>query len=240
MLKTLLGIVFVLAVTFAFFGGLWQNKEKIHRAELEMQKMRAMRDSLQTVVAFRDSIQKQLKEEVSARKNEAQALREQVAMLEEQRADDQLSVRNLRKKEDLQQRLRETFPEMAQSQWGVTEVYNEEHDVSLEYLLVPLWFSETFIIDHQNALSWKKQRDKLQQVDTLNMRVITLQDSINTLEKLNRQAFERGYNVAFFKYDSLNQEYIKELKKGDLGWGWQTAGFLGGGVIGVLIGRGTK
>lgn len=240
MLKTLVVTVAVLAVLFAYFGGLWQNKDKIHQAELEMLQMRAMRDSLQTVVAFRDSLQKQLNSEVAARKDEAQALRDQVAMLEEERAAEQLSVRRLRKKEDLQERLRTTFPEMAASDWGVTEVMNEKAGIGIEYLLVPLWFSETFIIDHQNAVSWKKQKDKLMDVDSLNSFIITLQDSIYTLEKLNRKAYESGYNIAFFKYDSLNKEYISELKKGDVNWGLQAAGFLGGGIIGVLIGRGTK
>jgi hypothetical protein len=80
----------------------------------------------------------------------------------------------------------------------------------------------------------------LHQVDTLNQEIIVLQDSIGVLEQLNRQAYERGFEVAYIKYDSLNNEYIKELKKGNINWGWQTAGILTGGVVGILIGRGTK
>lgn len=237
MLKGLITVVAILALAFAYFGGLWQNKDKIHRAEMEMQKMRYMKDSLQTEVKFRDSLQAKLKNEVTAHKNEADALRNQVSLLEEKRKEEQLSVRRLRKKEDLQARLRVTFPEMAESDWGITEVRNEEFGVSLEYLLVPLWFSETFIIDHQNALSWEKQKDKLLAVDSLNTLVIALQDSVYTLERLNRQAYEKGFNIAFIKYDSLNSEYIKELRKGKLKWGWQTAAFVGGGVIGYLVGQ---
>ncbi|MFC1569292.1 hypothetical protein ACFL4L_03590 [bacterium] len=237
MLKWLVILVAVFAVVFAYFGGIWQNKDKIHRAELEMHKMRYMRDSLQTEVNFRDSLQIKLRHEVSAYKNEAEALRNQVDMMEEIRQEKQLSVRRLHKKEDLQARLRETFPEMAESDWGITEVVNEEFGVELEYLLIPLWFSETFIIDHQNAASWEKQKEKLWEADSLNIRVIALQDSIYTLEQLNRQAFEKGYQFAFFKYDSLNTEYIKELKKGKMNWGWQTAAFIGGGAMGYIIGK---
>lgn len=235
MVKWLVILVAVFAVVFSFFGGLWLNTDKIHQAELEMQKMRSMRDSLQTEVKFRDSLQVRLKNEVNAHKNEAEVLRGQVTMLEERRKEEQLSVRRLQKKEDLQARLRDTFPEMANSKWGVTEV---DHDgIGLEYLLVPLWFSETFIIDHKNAESWKEQKDKLLEVDSLNTYVITLQDSIYTLEHLNRQAYEEGFNIAFFKYDSLNSEYIKELRKGKLNLGWQTAGVVGGGLVGYLVGK---
>jgi len=236
-LKWLVVLLVVLAIAFAYFGGLWRNKDKIHHAQLEMQKMRYMRDSLQTEVRFRDSLQVKLISEVNAHKNEAQALRDHVRMLEEVRKEEQLSVRRLRKKEDLQARLRETFPEMAESDWGVTEIRSEELGVGIEYLLVPLWFSETFIIDHQNADSWEKQKNKLLAVDSLNTHIITLQDSIYTLEQLNRQAFERGYNIAFFKYDSLNSEYIKELKKGKMKWGWPVVGIVGGGVVGYLVSR---
>ena len=135
MLKNVLIVVaIVLGLGFVYFGGLLQNKDKIHQAELEMQKLRYMKDSLQTEVKFRDSLQVQLKSEVNATKNEADALRDQVNMLEEKRKEEQLSVRRLRKKEDLQARLRQTFPEMAESDWGVTEVTNEEFGVALEYL----------------------------------------------------------------------------------------------------------
>lgn len=237
MLKWLIALVIVFIVVFAYLGGWWQNKEKIHRAELEMEKMRYMKDSLETEVRFRDTLQVKLKLEANAYKNEAYALRSQVVMLEEKRKEEQLSVRRLSKKEDLQIKLRQTFPEMAEADWGVTEVLNEQYGVSLEYLLVPLWFSETFIIDHQNAASWKAQKDKLLMVDSLNIQIIALKDSIYTLEQLNRQAYEKGYMIAFFKYDSLNREYINELKKSKIDWGWQSAGIIGGGVIGFLIGK---
>ena len=55
---------------------------------------------------------------------------------------------NLWQKRELKQRLLENFPESGGSDWGVKDVFNEENGIEIEYLLVPLWFSETFIIDH--------------------------------------------------------------------------------------------
>ena len=237
---TLISIVVVLLIIFAYFGGLWQNKEKIHRAQLEMERLRNMRDSLHTVVAYRDSMQYMMKTQAQIYRGETEILRHEVQRLEEERQENQLSVRSLRKPEDLKLRLLENFPELGDSDWGVREVYNEENDIEIEYFLVPLWFSETFIIDHQNSLSFEQQKNTLVIVDSLNQSIIVLQDSIYVLENLNRQAYEKGFQVAYVKYNTLNQQYIEELKKGKINWGWQTAGIIAGGVVGVIIGRGTK
>jgi hypothetical protein len=234
----ILGII--IAIVFAYFGGLWQNKEKIQAAELEMEKLRFQRDSLKTVVAYRDSLSGMIQDNIVSKRTEVEILRDQVIRLEEERKENQLSVRNLRKKQDLQNRFEKTFPEVAYSDWGVTEVYNEQQGVGIEYFLIPLWFSETFIIDHNNSISYKNQKEKLVMVDSLHVLVDSLQDSVLTLEKLNRLAFEEGYRNAYTKYEELNEKYINELQKGKIEWGWQAAGFVGGGIIGGLIGRGTK
>ena len=244
MLKKLLTaatvLVVILLILFAYFGGLWQNKEKIQLAELEMQRLSSMRDSLQLIVAFRDSIESIIGDKISSTKDEAEILRQEVQRLEQERKEKQFTVRSLRKKEDLQKKFKETFPEVANSDWGVTEVFNEEYGVGIEYLLIPLWFNETFIIDHNNSKLYQVQKDKLILVDSLNQFVIVLQDSVLVLEKLNRKAYEDGFNTAYGQYEELNQKYISELQKGKIDWTLQTAGFIGGGIIGVLIGRGTK
>lgn len=241
--KSFIVVVILLAIVLlflAYFGGTWQNKEKIHAAELEMEKLRSQRDSLQTVVAYRDSLTGLIEEQIDSKKDEAEMLRNEVNRLEEEREEKQLSVRKLRKRDDLQNKFKETFPEVAYSDWGVTEVFNEQQGVGIEYLLIPVWFSETFIIDHENSKIFKEQKDILLVVDSLNQFVILLKDSVIVLERLNRKAYEDGYNTAFVKYEELNEKYISELQKGKIDWGWQAAGIVGGGVIGVLIGRGTS
>jgi hypothetical protein len=58
----------------------------------------------------------------------------------------------------LQTRLRAAFPELGSAGWGLATLPFEEGDtLGLEYLLVPAWFAETFIIDHANAASWRAE-----------------------------------------------------------------------------------
>ena len=232
-------IALVIALVFAYFGGLWQNKDKIHQIELEKEQLHSYADSLHTVVSYRDSIEKILKEQIASNKKVAEDLREQVNTMEQERAEGQLDVRRIRKEKDLLEKFEKTFPEMAHSDWGVTEITNANGFVN-KFLVVPLWFNETFIIDHQNALAYLAQRDTLLRLDSLNQVVITLQDSVTTLEALNRKAYQEGFNVALVRYDDLSDKYISELKKGKISLEWSLVGAVATGVAGIFIGRGTK
>ena len=232
-------IALVIALVFAYFGGLWQNKEKIHQIELEKERLHSYSDSLYTVVSYRDSIEKMLKDQIVSNKKEAEDLREKVNTMEQERQKSQLDVRRLDSENDLLDKFEKTFPEMTHSDWGVIEITNK-NGFENKFLAVPLRFNETFIIDHQNALAYLAQRDTLLQLDSLNQLVIILQDSVITLETQNRNAFQEGFNVALVRYDELSDEYINELKKGKVGLEWSLVGAAATGVLGVFIGRATE
>lgn len=245
MLKKLLIAVslfaIVLMLALSYVTARFIDHEEILRAKTEAEQLRASRDSLLFQVAERDSVEKVLQARVGNLLMEAETLRAHVAELEEIRKEMQLSVRRLRRKEDLQARLVETFPEMAAENWGVTKLRDEVEDVEIEYLLVPLWFSETFIINHKNAESYKAQRDSLKMLDTLQTEVIALQDTIFHLEQANRIAFQTGYNAAFAKYETLNGKYIDllqkppQIKMGLPRWTTLFVTAVGGVVVGTQI-----
>jgi hypothetical protein len=237
---TIFAIILMLVLTY--ITARYIDKEEISKVELERERMKSSRDSLYTVVAVKDSMQKLLQSQVIDLKSEADILKEQVVLLEERRKSEQLSVRNIRKKEDLQDTLRKVFPEMAASQWGVREVFTDD-GLGIEYLLVPLWFSEKFIIDHRNAESYRKQRNKLQIVDSLRVTIVALQDSILHLERDKSMAFQAGFDSAYAKYDANSQRYLDLLKKppqikfGLPRWGVVAAGTATGLAAGLLINR---
>jgi hypothetical protein len=214
--KLLIGVaVFavVLLVALSYILGKTDNSAEIMRNRLELQQMRASRDSIKAVVAFKDSLQMMLRRQVGSLQSETEALRAQVDLIEEQRQRGQLAVRNLRKPEDLQRKLRETFPELAGSDWGVTDVFNEENQISLQYLLIPLWFSETFIIQDQNSAAYKEQVNKLRMVGVLQDSIGSLKDSVLVLETQKSSAWKGGYDVAFAKYETINAKYDSLLKR---------------------------
>jgi hypothetical protein len=171
--------------------------------------------------------------------DETATLRQEVRELESRRQVAQLSVRRLRQPAELLERLRTTFPEMAGSAWGTTEIMDDSEApaIGVQYLLVPLWFSETFIIDHQNSKSYLAQRDRLHNVDSLQQRTIALKDTIIVLEKEKTEAFRVGYDSAYKKYEALNEDYIKVLKNPRVALKLPgLAAILGSAAAGVAVG----
>lgn len=234
-------IAILLMVAVSYLTARFVDRKEIQRVQEEAARLRITRDSIQAAVRVRDSLEREFEGIVTRFQDQGDRLRTQVAEAERDRAAAQLTVRQLRRKEDLQGRLRRTYPEMAASDWGVTEVFNEQEHVSIEYLLIPLWFSETFIIEHQNAESWRAQRDKLLLVDSLQRQVTVLQDSIVNLEHANRLAFQQGLDSTLAKYEDLNREYISLLEKppqvkfGLPSWGSILVSAAAGVVLGTQI-----
>jgi len=139
----------------AMLGAAWGtrgSRTAIARVRAEASRLASQRDSLITVVREGERRQAGLTARREAQEAEAGRLRDSVSALEQRRAAEQLTVRQLSTTGALQTRLRTAFPELGPTGWGVTTLPFEGGDaLGLEYLLVPAWFAETFVIDHANA-----------------------------------------------------------------------------------------
>ncbi len=231
-LLTVAGVVAAIAIAVTAFGG---NRKRIEQARAESLVLAAQRDSLLGVVAQRETEWAQLAARADTFHTQAQVLRDSIGRLEQERADAQLGVRRIRTVGALQTRLRQAFPELGKSGWGVTHVPVHQGDtIGIEYLMVPAWFAETFVIDHENAKSWRAQKDRLLAVDSLRLTVIALQDSITRLVQANADAYESGYQAAYASYQDLSKRHIAELKKPRIRLG-SALGLLGATGLGVVI-----
>jgi hypothetical protein len=114
--------------------------------------------------------------------------------------------------------------------------FEDGDTLGLEYLLVPAWFAETFIIDHANAASWRAQKDRLLAVDSLRSVVATLQNSVTRLVAANLAAYATGYDAASASYQDLSRRYIAELNKPRIRLP-SLVGLVGAAGIGLVIGR---
>ncbi len=225
----------VVLMVIAYFLGSNANKEEIARVEAQRQDMKSQRDSIKAFVALNDTMQQILQKRITELETDAVNLREQVRGLEKIRKKDQLEVRMLRTPDDLKVKFASTFPELPVEKIKIFEEYVSEVDISLQYFGVPLWFSETFIIDHQNSISYKSQKNKLESLDSLNMRVISLQDTVLLLEKEKSEAYRIGYDSAYVHYMEVSNLYMDELKKPRFDWPHWGA-IIGGTAAGILIG----
>jgi hypothetical protein len=243
MLKRALIVVSViaalLALGFTYVFARFRDRAEIIKAQMNMEQLRGQRDSLLKRVAVLDSATVALEDSADGLVLEADSLRREVHDLERTREAAQLSVRRLRRPEDLTGRFRETFPEIGGSDWGITEVMSDDGGtpIGIQYLAVPLWFAETFIIDHQNANNYRAQVDRLQQMDSLQLLTIELKDTIIVLERAKTDAFRVGYDSAYTKYETLNDDYIKLLKNPRVSLRVPgLAAILGSAAAGVAVG----
>jgi uncharacterized protein YlxW (UPF0749 family) len=210
---------------------------KVAQVRAEAARLERQRDSLMSVVRERTHRQAALAIERQAQETAANRLRDSVTALEQRRAAEQLTVRQIHTVGALQDRLRAAFPELGDSAWGLTTLPMEDGDtLGLEYLLVPAWFAETFVIDHANAASWREQKDQLIAVDSLRLVVTALQDTVTRLEAANAHAYRTGYQAAYAGYQDLTQRYVAELKKPRIRLA-SAVGLLGAVGAGLVIGR---
>jgi hypothetical protein len=234
--KTLLVLVVAGVVLLLLLNAVAGNRKAIARAEAEAARLGTERDSIVAAVRQREREQAALVVEREAYETEAARLRDSVTALERRRAAQQLTVRRIRTVGALQDRLRAAFPELGDAGWGLTTVPLDDGDtLGLEYLLVPAWFAETFVIDHANAESWRAQKDKLLAVDSLRLVVNALQDSVTRLEAANAAAYQAGYQTAYAGYRELSERYVAELKKPRIRLG-SVLGLIGAAGVGVVIG----
>jgi hypothetical protein len=206
---TISGLAIVLLVALVWFWARSIDEDRIRELETEMVNLRASRDSITTVVAYKDSLQAIIRDRTDELQAEAQDLRDEVDRLEDQRREKELEVRRLNTFAAEEGKFLETFPALRNTARLMT-VRRDEFD--LQFIGIPLAATETFVIDHQDALSYRAQRDTLLQLDALNQEVVALKDSVFILEQEKTQAYAAGYADAFGKYEALNAEYIATLQ----------------------------
>lgn len=238
MVKTILPwtLLAALAIGFAYYFGSSNNLQEIARVERERLQMQHQRDSIQTFVALKDSLQNILAGQINILKTDAENMRAHIQLLEEVRKENQIKVRYLSNVNALERKFLETFPEIPKENLKVFAQYDDRNDVSLDYIGIPLWFSETFIIDHQNAENYKKQTVKLKSLDSLNVFIGSLKDTLYFLEKEKSLAYKTGYDSSFSKYMDISKLYMKELSKPRFElphWG----AILLGGIAGYYIAK---
>ncbi|MFC1640168.1 hypothetical protein ACFL3B_05335 [Gemmatimonadota bacterium] len=213
-----------------------QSQNEIARVKEQVSRLQQEKDSIQAFVSANAAVQQSLQLTRDDTEAEVAVLRDYVGLLEQQRRETALTVRSIRKTSDLQSRLDAAYPEMARSNWGITTIPLEPGDtLGVEYFLIPAWFTETFIIDHQNAESWREQKTKLLAVDSLRVQVAALQDSVATLHAQNALALQAGYHNASREYRDLSRRYIAELRKPRFSLGSTVGMCLGAAGAGAVI-----
>ena len=128
-------VLLVFAVA-SYFVATFGDGREIERVKTHAARLAAERDSIHQVVDWLSRQQNVLRQSAQRHASRATRLRDSVVTLEQLRQEARFTVRRLRKTEDLQARLDQVFPEMADSRWGLTTIpLNESDTLGIEYFV---------------------------------------------------------------------------------------------------------
>lgn len=242
MLKKLLiaavAVAVLLMVGLSFITAKYLDKEEILRVTREREQLQQQRVELMALVAQKDSVKRELEAQVVDLEIEAVQMRTKVDSLEDTRKEAQLSVRQLRTENDLENQLMEAYPEIKTSMKKTDVPVPGLPNMTLSYWSVPFRFAETFLIEHQNAKNYQKQRDQLKDLDETNQKIISLEKDIVVLEEEKSAAYKKGYDSAYVKYEAINEKYLTLLNNPPtVEFGLPQIGAVAlGAAVGILVG----
>ena len=219
MLKNFAIFAAVLAVTtmvaLAFISARYIDKEEILRVETQMEELQQQKSALETHVEELDQKQAELNQTIQSKNEEIAANKNAIAQLEQEKANKQLAVRRLNTEDELENSFAKTYPQVVDAKnFGIVQMsIDEELNLKLPYYVIPAWFTETFVIEHNAMLTYKAQIETYKANEALYGSVLELKDQVLKLETEKTTAYYTGYEEAYQKYELLNQEYIELLKK---------------------------
>ncbi len=230
-------------VALAYITARYIDQEEILRAQNEMQDLRQEKVELESKIATLNSQQEELNKVNQRYLQEIESNKQTIAKLEQERSDNQIQVRALKTENQLEEKFAQTYPQVVGAKnFGITQinVSDTEQSINLPYFVIPAWFVETFIIEHNSMKNYQSQINEYQRNEKAYGTVLELKDQVLRLEAQKTIAYQDGYTKAYIKYESLNQDYIDLLKKPP------TVEFkapslwtsVGGLVVGLAVGAG--
>ena len=246
MLKNFAIFAAVLAVTtmvaLAFISARYIDKEEILRVETQMKKLQQQKSALETHIEELDQNLAELNQTIQSKNAEIDANKSAIAQLEQERVDKQLTVRHLSTEDELENSFAQTYPQVVDAKnFGIVQMsIDDELNLKLPYYVIPAWFTETFVIEHNTMLTYKAEIETYKANEELYGSVLELKDKVLKLVTEKTIAYQTGYAEAYQKYELLNQEYIILLKQPPIveikpPSFWPT---MGGTLLGVALGFG--
>ena len=171
-------------VALAFLSARYIDKEEILRVQTEMKALQQQKSDLETQVDELDQKQAELNQTIRSKNSEITANKNAIAQLEQQRADKQLTVRRLNTEDELENSFAQAYPQVVDAKnFGIVQMsINEELNLKLPYYVIPAWFTETFIIEHNTMLTYKVEIERYKANEELYGSVLELKDKVLELE----------------------------------------------------------
>ena len=186
-------------LALSFLTARYIDKEEISRVQTEMQGLQQQKLALETQIGELDEKQVELNQVIESKDAEIEANKGVIAQLEQERADQQLNIRQLNTEDELEKSFAKAYPQVVQAKnFGIVHMQiNDELELTLPYYVIPAWFTETFVIEHDNMLTYKTEIETYKANEELYGSVLDLKDKVLQLETEKSNAYLTGYEEAY-------------------------------------------
>jgi len=201
-------------VALAFITARYIDKEEILRVQNEMSALQQSKTEIEAYVETLEEQKKELNKTIVLKTKNIEANKVTIAKLEKERLDNRLKVRQLRTEDELEKAFAKAYPQLVDVRnFGITQIEDPEAKVTLPFYVIPAWFAQTFMSEHNELLFFKKEIKEYKANEKLYGTIFELKDEVFRLEAEKSSAFKTGYDEAYTKYELLNKDYIKLLKE---------------------------
>lgn len=190
------------------------DKAEIARVQQEIKSLLEKKQVLKGEIVKLDEAYIQLTEMIVAKNTLIELNKQVIIKLEKERDERRWTVRRLNSQDALEKRFAMAFPQVIHANnVGIIKLpMKEGSKILLPYYVIPAWFVETFIIEHNNMLSYLGQIKEYKRKEALYGDVISLNEQVVTLQIEKAGAYQQGYDIALDKYVQLNDKYITLLE----------------------------
>jgi hypothetical protein len=232
---TILVILVLVLVGVAVAEGvaLW-TQARIAGVRAEVEEFNSYRDSVNAVVALRDSLVRESEVVVEAAERVADSLRAELAKTDSILREQRLSVRRLATFEDINADFESEFAILAARSFRMKYAEEPGPD-SLDYIVMPTASLNTFVAERRELTRLRNDAVIADSLDATNVVVIETQDTIIGLLRANQSTLQQAFDTTSVLYIDRSEELIDELRKPSFGFGLGT-GIAGGILIGLLAG----
>ena len=227
----------LLIVALALFGmQQWtarKNEQVIGALKVEQQRSDERNTKLQADVAVLTAEKSRLQGWAAELEAEIAVAKEANLALQAEAASNQLETRRIDTTQELEGKFAAAYPELAHApKFGIMDI--ESDGIKIAYVLMPAWFLDAFIVDHDNLVAAQERITLYDANEARYGKVVDLNHQVIALEARVSTAYRDGYDMARGEADACRTDRITDLRKPrlELPSGWSLGLCVGAGALG--------
>ena len=191
-----------------------QAKEEIIGLRLDAAETAKQKENLDKDVEAMTADKKKHLAKIGKLEDEVKVNIDYINDLEKAAREKQLKIRGIDTSIESLNLFVETFPEFSRDKgFGMVDVVSEKTGIKRSYLSMPIFFTETFVIEHNNLETAEKELLKYQENEELYGDARALRMKVDRQSDRIQAVLTDANNACHIRTEALRDRYINQLEK---------------------------